>query len=79
MNSFVKAALLGIATALLSEKKETTFSIKCSNCEGSIELKDGFDKRGGNIEVRHDDYDKNKISIRCSKCGSEIISSDYGD
>lgn len=77
MNSFFKAALLGIATMLLSEKKESTFSIKCPECECSVELKDGFTKRSGDIEVGNDDYDENRISIRCNKCGNKIVSSDF--
>lgn len=79
MNSFIKAALLGIASIILDENREYPFTIKCSKCDCVIELRDGFSK-GLDIEVFNGDtLDANKestISIRC-KCGNSIVSSDY--
>lgn len=79
MNSFIKAALLGIAAIMIDANREYPFTIKCSKCDCVTALKDGFSK-GLDIEVSNGDtLDENKkstISIRC-KCGHSIVSSVY--
>lgn len=50
------------------------FVIKCSECDTSTVLEDGFLKNTGNIAV----YDAGKfiVSIKCNSCGHEIYSSE---
>ncbi|PLR99042.1 hypothetical protein [Bacillus sp. T33-2] len=76
MKSYVIPILKGIITGILDANRESSkFIIKCSKCECLGELEYGFFKESGDIEV--DNAGENIISIRCSKCGNEILSSEY--
>ncbi|MFA1710248.1 hypothetical protein ACDX66_00865 [Peribacillus frigoritolerans] len=80
MKSYVIPILKGIITGILDVNREYTFTIKCSKCESLRELEKGFYKRDGDIEVVNGDgigeNGENIVSIRCKKCGNEIVSSE---
>ncbi|MFJ7831852.1 hypothetical protein ACIQXU_16700 [Peribacillus sp. NPDC097284] len=82
MKSYVIPILKGIATGILDAKREKiSFTITCSECGSLGELGNYFSKESGDIAVVNGDgigENEDKIvSIRCKKCGNEIVSSEF--
>ncbi|MDM5291714.1 hypothetical protein QUF81_00150 [Peribacillus simplex] len=80
MKEFFKTTLKVIAWGVLNLGVESSkFTIKCSKCEGLVELENGFLNSNEDIVVNVDEniYDTDEkyiVSIRCRKCGSDISS-----